>query len=199
MAIFKKTLRQVKAEIEAYVAENPSINERPSGGFFQAFYFYAVKSGRDFVLVGQDWERATDDSGDMYHIYGDDGRPLVVSKIGDIYKYSVEILGAVPNKEDEYMRVCQWYGLREADALEYLPKAIVTAAQKAREVSKLRRVEAKQAGMIADIDAQISAMAGWEGMNAAHAARKAGLVERRALIVESGAQIAARIVELSPP
>ena len=190
----KATVRQLRAlAIERFSQIQPE--ELQYGGAFQTLYFRAVRSGGAFGLVVSDVGSSVQGNRFDYIVCADDGRVLRVSSFAMVYKIAAEIVGNHPDVLSGYSL---WLGLVADEFEQYQPRQVVTEGDKAREVSRLKKVQGRQAAAIADIDAQLAAMVGWESLNAAHAAKKAGLIERRALIVADGALVAARIAELAP-
>jgi len=189
----KKTIRQLVAIGEVYRESTPVEEMRQWGGVFQKLYFLAVRRGKKYGLLVADGPLGGNGSAYLYEVCGDDGRPLRVGDFDDVYKIAAKIVGLEP---ESWARFALWLVVLDGEFLKYQPKSIVTDSDKAREVSRLEKVQDSQALVIADIDAQLAAMVGWESLNEAHAAKKAGLIERRALVVADGVLIAEQIAAL---
>lgn len=124
-----------------------------------------------------------------YDLAGPNGKLRLFTDIDDFIKF---VAGSIPAGSGDYSVTIKTGTVLAAA----VPTDLVKAA--AAKVIKLQAAKVAQTGVLADIDAQIALMAGWENGSPLQVAKLAEAQTQRASVVVDMAAIDAEIVRLTP-
>lgn len=171
----RKTSRELSRLLAAAVAATP--------GLVPAFSLVVVGTDKALKFTGK-----ISIGGTVYECAGDNGKVKTFSNVDDFLKYAAK----ATERGDGVYTLSVDTGAVLASSV---PSNIATWA--AAQITKLGKVKTNQNALIAEIDVQLAAMAGWENGNQAQQAKKVEVQAQRAAVVTDVAAIDTELARLA--
>lgn len=180
------TVRQLRKIVDDKAAAGVGLWGTYDAAYMIFFDFFgdADKKGRlRLSVTGKTWYESVE-----YVVVDSFGAEIKVRSIDDLLRLMAGVVEGKKNKEGWET----FWGAVSAAAVDDVRKNKPVLSER----KELLSVKARQAKRVAGIDGQLSVMTGWETGNAAQRARKADLIQRRAVMVADWPIIDARIAEI---